>query len=50
MGFYEGSEEILACPYNRDIALVRCVNSVITGISCGTIYLHLILNNEYHIK
>jgi hypothetical protein len=49
VGFYESSEEILACPHNCDAALVGRFNRFIAGFSCGAIYLHIILNSEYHI-
>jgi hypothetical protein len=40
MGFYESSEEILACSYHCDVAFVGCFDCVITGFRCGTIYLY----------
>ena len=49
MGFYESSEEILACPHNRDVALVGCFNRFIAGFSCGAIYLHIILKKVSHL-
>ena len=50
MGLHESPEEILACPYNCNVALAGCFNRAIAGLCCGAIYLHIILNNEYHIK
>ena len=43
MGFYESPKEILACPYNCNVALVGRFDRVITGFSCGTIYLYSVL-------
>ena len=43
VGFYESTEEILACPYNYNVAFVGCVNRIIAGLGSGAVYLHPVL-------
>jgi hypothetical protein len=50
MGFYESSEEILACPHNRDVALIGYVNRFGAGLSGRTVYLHVVLSRQQHTR
>ena len=43
VGFYEGAEEILACSYNYNVALVGCANRIIAGFGCSSVYLYPVL-------
>jgi len=43
LGFYEGSEEILACAYNYIAAVAGYFNRNVARLCSGTLYIHAVL-------